>query len=156
MYYYLLAALVLGLDQLSKWWIVKHLEYGETIPVIRHLFYITSQRNRGAAFSILQNQMWFFIIITIIVIIAVMYYMGKVPKNQLLLKIALGLVLGGAIGNFVDRIFRGEVVDFIGVIIVHYYFPVFNIADSALTIGVIFIFIHTYLESKRKKESLHG
>ncbi|MCK6256938.1 signal peptidase II [Fictibacillus sp. KIGAM418] len=156
MYYYLLALLVLGLDQVTKWWIVKNMHYGQSITVIENVFYITSHRNRGAAFGILQNQMWFFIIITIAVIAAVIYYMQKHAKHQPLLRTALGLVLGGATGNFLDRIIRKEVVDFLDVKISNYNYPIFNVADSALVIGVILIFIQTLMESKNKKENMNG
>lgn len=155
MFYYVIALLVLGLDQLTKWWIVKNMHYGQSITVVENFFYITSHRNRGAAFGILQNQMWFFVIITIAVIIAVVYYMQKHAKNQPLLRLALGLVLGGAIGNFLDRIFRKEVVDFLDVKFSSYNYPIFNVADSALVVGVILIFIQTLLESK-KKENMNG
>lgn len=125
--------------------------YGESIPVIDNLFYITSHRNRGAAWGILQGQMWFFYLITIVVILGVIYYIQK-SKTDRLMGVALGLILGGAIGNFIDRIFRQEVVDFIHVYIFSYSFPVFNIADSALTIGVILMIIAMFLEEKRTKE----
>ncbi|MDN4523494.1 signal peptidase II [Fictibacillus fluitans] len=156
MFYYILALFVLGLDQVTKWMIVKNMHYGESITVIENVFYITSHRNRGAAFGILQNQMWFFIIITIAVIFAVIYYMQKHAKHQPLLRLALGLVLGGATGNFLDRIIRKEVVDFLDVKIGSYNYPIFNVADSALVIGVILIFIQTLMESKSKKENMNG
>ncbi|SDM63328.1 signal peptidase II [Fictibacillus solisalsi] len=156
MFYYILALFVLGLDQVTKWMIVKNMHYGESITVIENVFYITSHRNRGAAFGILQNQMWFFIIITIAVILAVIYYMQKHAKHQPLLRLALGLVLGGATGNFLDRIIRKEVVDFLDVKIGSYNYPIFNVADSALVIGVILIFIQTLMESKSKKENMNG
>lgn len=88
MFYYILALFVLGLDQVTKWMIVKNMHFGESITVIENVFYITSHRNRGAAFGILQNQMWFFIIITIAVIFAVIYYMQKHAKHQPLLRLA--------------------------------------------------------------------
>ncbi|KSU85003.1 signal peptidase II [Fictibacillus enclensis] len=156
MFYYILALFVLGLDQVTKWMIVKNMHFGESITVIENVFYITSHRNRGAAFGILQNQMWFFIIITIAVIFAVIYYMQKHAKHQPLLRLALGLVLGGATGNFLDRIIRKEVVDFLDVKIGSYNYPIFNVADSALVIGVILIFIQTLMESKSKKENMNG
>ncbi|MDM5198797.1 signal peptidase II [Fictibacillus enclensis] len=156
MFYYILALFVLGLDQVTKWMIVKNMHFGESITVIENVFYITSHRNRGAAFGILQNQMWFFIIITIAVIFAVIYYMQKHARHQPLLRLALGLVLGGATGNFLDRIIRKEVVDFLDVKIGSYNYPIFNVADSALVIGVILIFIQTLMESKSKKENMNG
>lgn len=149
--YYGITAVIILIDQFTKWLIVKYMAYGESIPVIDNLFYITSHRNRGAAWGILQGQMWFFYLITIVVILGVIYYIQK-SKTDRLMGVALGLILGGAIGNFIDRIFRQEVVDFIHVYIFSYSFPVFNIADSALTIGVILMIIAMFLEEKRTKE----
>lgn len=149
--YYGITVVIILIDQFTKWLIVKYMAYGESIPVIDNLFYITSHRNRGAAWGILQGQMWFFYLITIVVILGVIYYIQK-SKTDRLMGVALGLILGGAIGNFIDRIFRQEVVDFIHVYIFSYSFPVFNIADSALTIGVILMIIAMFLEEKRTKE----
>ncbi|RZT23016.1 signal peptidase II [Fictibacillus sp. BK138] len=150
MFYYLLALLMFAADQATKWMIVKKMDLGQSIPVIDQVLYITSHRNRGAAFGILQDQRYFFIIITVIVVGAVVYYLQKHATDRLL-KIALALVLGGALGNFIDRLLRGEVVDFVDVYIGSYDFPIFNVADSALVIGVGLIFIQSFMESKQKE-----
>jgi signal peptidase II len=150
--FYLLALLVILADQFTKWLIVKNMELGESIPIIHNVLYITSHRNRGAAWGILQNQMWFFYIITIIFVIAVVFYIQKYGKKDKFLGISLGLILGGAIGNFIDRVFRKEVVDFIHTYIFSYNFPVFNVADSALCVGVALIFIQTLLEGRKKEK----
>jgi signal peptidase II len=150
-FYYIISVVVILIDQLSKWWIVKHLELGESIQVIENFLYITSHRNRGAAWGILQGQMWFFYIITVVVIIGIIVYMQRAAKGKRLLGISLGLMLGGAIGNFIDRIFRQEVVDFINTYIFGYDFPVFNIADSALVIGVFLLMIQMFKEESESK-----
>jgi signal peptidase II len=150
LFYYLLALLMLVVDQATKWMIVKKMDLGQSIPVIDQVLYITSHRNRGAAFGILQDQRYFFIIITIVVVGAVIYYLQKHATDKLL-KTALALVLGGALGNFIDRLLRGEVVDFVDVYIGSYDFPIFNVADSALVIGVGLIFIQSFMESKQKE-----
>lgn len=152
MMYYLIALVVIAIDQFTKWLIVKNMELGESIPIIDNVLYITSHRNRGAAWGILQNQMWFFYIITVIFVIGVIYYIQKYGKQDRLLGLSLALILGGAIGNFIDRVWRKEVVDFIHTYIFSYNFPVFNIADSALCIGVALILIQTLLEGKKAKE----
>ncbi|MFC0188969.1 signal peptidase II [Fictibacillus aquaticus] len=152
MVYYLLALAVFVIDHLTKWWIVKSMQLGESIPVIQNFFYITSHRNRGAAFGILQNQRWFFIIITTVVVAAVIYFIAK-KEGDKLFKTSLGLILGGALGNFADRLFRGEVVDFLDFYIGSYDFPIFNIADSALVVGVGLVFIHSMLEGKKEKQN---
>ena len=156
MIYYVIALLVIALDQLTKWMIVKNMEYGESIKIIENLLYITSHRNRGAAWGILQGQMWFFYLITIIVIIAIVYYIQKMAKRNGLLGTSLALMLGGAIGNLIDRVFRQEVVDFVHTYIFSYSFPVFNIADASLTIGVFLLVIHMFLEEKNAKEKNNG
>jgi len=152
MIYYLIALFVITIDQVSKWLIVKNMELGTSIPIIDNVLYITSHRNRGAAWGILENKMWFFYIITVVFVGFIVFYMKKYAKTDKLLGISLGLILGGAIGNFIDRVFRQEVVDFIHVYIFSYNYPVFNIADSALCIGVVLIIIQTLLEGKKMKE----
>jgi signal peptidase II len=151
-FYYIIALFVIVLDQFTKWLIVKNLEVGDSIEIIENFFYITSHRNRGAAWGILQGQMWFFYIITIIVIIGIVIYIQKAVKGKLLLGVSLGLMLGGAIGNFIDRLFRKEVVDFIDTYIFGYDFPIFNIADSALVIGVALLMIQMLKEERKLKE----
>ncbi|MEC3665076.1 signal peptidase II [Bacillus velezensis] len=152
MLYYLIALFIIIADQLTKWLVVSHMELGQSIPVIDQVLYMTSHRNTGAAWGILAGQMWFFYVITIAVIIGIVYYIQRYAKGQMLLGISLGLMLGGAAGNFIDRAARQEVVDFIHVIIVDYHYPIFNIADSSLCVGVILLFIHMLFDSGKKKE----
>lgn len=152
MKYYILAFFILILDQLTKWIIVTKMHLHESMQVIENFFYITSHRNRGAAFGILQGQMWLFFIVTVIVVIFVVYYMQKYAKESVLLGSALGLVLGGAIGNFIDRLFRGEVVDFFDFYIFTYDFAIFNVADMALVIGVGLFMLQILLEEGKARE----
>jgi signal peptidase II len=155
--HYIIALFVILLDQFTKWLIVKKMELGESIEIIENVLYITSHRNRGAAWGILQGQMWFFYIITIVVIIGIIYYMHTHAKGKPLLRLSLAFMLGGAIGNFIDRVFRKEVVDFINTYIFTYDFPIFNIADSSLTIGVVLLFIDMIREERlAKKEKAYG
>ncbi|MFC0474805.1 signal peptidase II [Robertmurraya beringensis] len=155
-FYYIIALIVIILDQWTKWLVVKRMELGESITVIENWFYITSHRNRGAAWGILQGQMWFFYLITVIVIIGIVYYIQKAAKGKMLLGVALGLMLGGAIGNFYDRVVHKEVVDFIHTYIFNYNFPIFNIADSALVIGVGLLMIQMWQEERQSKEIANG
>lgn len=155
MRYYFIALFIIALDQLTKWFIVRKMELGESIGVIDNFFYITSHRNRGAAWGILEGQMWLFYIITILVAIGIVYYMEKHAKGKPLFQISLAFILGGAIGNFIDRLFRKEVVDFLDTYIFKYDFPIFNIADSALTIGVVLMFIQMMIETRKEKEKLN-
>ncbi len=151
--YYILALFVILLDQVTKWVVVKQMQLGESIPVIENLLYITSHRNRGAAWGILQGQMWFFYIITVIVVIGLIIYIQKLKPEEKWFGIALGLMLGGAIGNFIDRVFRKEVVDFVNTYIFSYDFPIFNVADAALVVGVALMFVLTLFEGKTQKEN---
>lgn len=130
--------------------------FGESITIIENVLYITSHRNRGAAWGILQGQMWLFYVITLVVIVAIMYYLRKAAKGKILLGVSLSLMLGGAIGNFIDRVLRKEVVDFIHTYIFGYNFPVFNIADSSLVIGVILLMIQMLLDERGSKEKSYG
>ncbi|MBP1950592.1 signal peptidase II [Virgibacillus litoralis] len=148
--YYIIALVIIAVDQLSKWVITKKMEIGEQITVIENFFYLTSHRNSGAAWGILQGQMIFFYIVTVIVIIGVVYYMEKYAKDSKLLAISLSFILGGAIGNFIDRLFRKEVVDFFDFNLVGYDYPIFNIADSTLVVGVILVLIATFIDEKKK------
>jgi signal peptidase II len=129
---------------------------GENIAIINNLLYVTSHRNRGAAWGILQGQMWLFYVITVIVIVGIIYYLYKETKGKWLLGVSLGLMLGGAIGNFIDRVIRKEVVDFIHMFIFNYNFPVFNIADSALVIGVILLMFQILRDERETKEKSNG
>ena len=151
-WYYIIAVIIIAIDQLTKWMIVKTMELGEQITVIEGFFYLTSHRNTGAAWGILQGQMTFFYIVTVVVVIGVVYYMQKYAKGNRLLATALSLILGGAIGNFIDRIFRKEVVDFFDFLIINYDFPIFNVADSSLVVGVFLIIIGTIIDEVKTKK----
>ena len=148
MWYYILALIAFLVDQGTKFMIAKQLEIGEEIPVIGNFFLITSSRNNGAAFGILPNQRWFFIIVTVFVVVAIIWYMQRVRKSssRKLLPIALSLVLGGAVGNFLDRALNGEVVDFLMLNFGSYTFPIFNIADSCIVIGVALIILDSLID----------
>ncbi len=153
--YYIIALIVIIFDQITKWLIVEKMNVYDSIVIINNFFNITSHRNKGVAWGILQDQMVFFYIITLVVVIGIIYYMQKHGKQSSLLAIGLSLLLGGAIGNFIDRLYRKEVVDFLDFQIFNYNYPIFNIADSALVIGVGLLIIYTILdERKSKKENL--
>ncbi|MDV6376782.1 signal peptidase II [Sporosarcina sp. GW1-11] len=156
MVYYAIAALIVGLDQLTKWLVVKNMELGERISIMDPYLSLLSHRNRGAAWGMLEGKMWLFYIVTVVVIIAILYFFHTEGKKDRLLGISLMLLLGGAIGNFIDRLWKGEVVDFISVLIpvIRYDFPIFNIADAALTIAVILIVLHVVIDEKKKKKKV--
>lgn len=151
MVYYLIAVFVIALDQITKGIIVRNMDVRESIEIIRDFFYITSHRNTGAAWGMLEGQMWLFYIITVIVVAGIIYFMQTQAKGKPLFQMSLAFILGGAIGNFIDRLFRKEVVDFLDTYIFGYDFPIFNIADAALTIGVIMLFIQMISEERKEK-----
>ena len=154
--YYGVAALVIFLDQVTKWLVVKNMDLGERIGIAEPYLGLLSHRNKGAAWGMLEGQMWLFYIVTVIVIGGIIYFFHKESKGHPLFAWSLMFLLGGAIGNFIDRIWRKEVVDFVDVLIpiVNYDFPIFNIADAALTVGVVMIIIHVILDEKNNKKKV--
>ncbi|SER57769.1 signal peptidase II [Psychrobacillus sp. OK032] len=154
--FYGLAAIVIALDQWTKWLIVNNMELGERIPILDPYFALLSHRNRGAAWGMLQGQMGLFTIVTVVVIIGIIYYFHKEAKGKPLFQVGLMMLLGGAIGNFIDRLWRSEVVDFVDVLIpiINYDFPIFNIADAALSIGVVMVIIFIIKEERAEKKKV--
>lgn len=146
-----LAIFLIVMDQLAKWIIVKTMEIGESVPVIGDIVEITSHRNYGAAWGMLQNQMIFFYLITIVVLFMILYFYKKEAVSRPVMQLGLTLVFAGAIGNFIDRLFRGNVVDFIDTKIINYDFPIFNIADACLTIGVLVLLYEMLVNESKVK-----
>lgn len=137
-------------DQLTKFIIRTQMTLGESFAVVPKFLYITSHRNNGAAWGILSGKMTFFYIITIIVLIALIVFYIKEAKNNMLMQIAISLLFSGALGNFIDRVSSSEVVDFIDTVIFGYDFPIFNIADASLTIGVVLLIIVLLKDQNQK------
>lgn len=154
--YYGVAVLIIAVDQWTKWLVLENMELGERIPVMEPYLAWLSHRNRGAAWGMLEGQMWLFAIITTAVIIGILYYFHKHAKGQPLFQLSLMVLLGGAVGNFIDRLVRGEVVDFVDVLIpvINYEFPIFNVADAALTVGVVLMIIFIIYDEKQEKKKV--
>lgn len=140
MYWIILIAGLVGIDQWTKWYFLKNKELFNKFEVIKDFFYLTYLENRGAAFGILQNFRWFFIIITIIALAIMIGYFIK--SDNIFLRLALSILIAGAIGNFIDRLFRGYVVDFLDFYLFGYDFPVFNVADICVNVGVFLLVIY--------------
>lgn len=144
-----LAALFIVLDQASKLWISSHFIYGESLPLIPYFNFILAH-NTGAAFSFLSDaggwQRWLFSMIALIASIWIVRLMRQ-HAHETLFCLALALVLGGALGNLIDRIAYGYVVDFIDFYVNNWHFPAFNVADSAISVGAALLI----LDSFRKK-----
>lgn len=147
------AAIVIGLDQWTKSWVratIPKFTYIVPIDQLGEYFVFEHVDNYGAAFGILQNQGNLFIVIAAIVTLAILYYAGTLAPNQRFLRFLLGLQLGGALGNVVDRLYQGYVTDFVRMGIPGvYYWPNFNIADSAIVCGVIGLAIYIFAEDIR-------
>jgi signal peptidase II len=127
--------LVVALDQAAKYLVAAHMWQGQSLPLIEGLVYATYVMNKGAAFSILQGQRWLFLATTPVVLAVILWYMRGVSKSDRLIRIALALFCGGALGNYIDRLRFGAVTDFID----FRFFPVFNVADSCIVVGVIIL-----------------
>ena len=121
------------LDQVTKYLTIKYLALYESIPIIKDIFHLTYIQNRGTAFGILQGQSTFFIIVTLALVGLIVVFYRHLPLDDYLTRFGLGLALGGAIGNLIDRIRLGYVIDFLDFRV----WPVFNIADSAIVIAVV-------------------
>ena len=130
---------LIALDQWVKFEIVKNIQLGEVKPFIPKILSLTYLRNTGAAFSILENQQWLFAVITLVVIGAAIWYLSKHIKDSVWLLSALSLIIAGGIGNFIDRMHQGFVVDMFQLDFIN--FAIFNVADSYLTIGVLVLIV---------------
>ena len=145
-----LSALVIVLDQISKAWITSRFAYGETLYVTG-VFDLVLAHNTGAAFSFLHDaggmQRWLFSIIAIVASVWIVWLLRK-HGTQTLFALALSLILGGALGNLIDRIAYGYVVDFLHFHWNEHYFPAFNLADSAITCGAFLMIWDNFTEKK--------
>ena len=162
-------AFVVGLDQLTKYLALAHLQEYHSVPWIRGVVHFTLVHNEGAAFGILSDHRWVFLVFSSLAIVGLCVYLFRFCKTDLWVKVALSFVIGGGIGNMIDRIAVGAVVDFIELPflwlpILNMYFPIFNIADSFVTVGVGILIVRLIRlqileirEEKRKKaESQNG
>ena len=147
----IVAIVTLIIDQITKKVITATMNIGDSYEVIPHFLNITSHRNNGAAWGILSGKMGFFYIITLIILAVLIIFYIKETKYNAFMQVAISLLFAGALGNFIDRVFNGEVVDFIDTNIFGYDFPIFNVADSSLTIGVIFVIIALIKDATKKE-----
>lgn len=130
-----IALSVFAADQVSKYLVLRYLKVGESwnpVPLLRGLFSVTHVVNSGAAFGLFPDQGTLFVVIAVVVVVAIVAYYRYLPTDRWLVRASLGLQLGGALGNLLDRLHYGYVVDFIDFKV----WPVFNLADSAIVIGV--------------------
>jgi len=143
-----IAAAVVIVDRITKIYVERHfgVPYGPR-QVVDHVLYLTVTRNAGAAFGLFQNFTLGFLLISAVVMVAILFYYGRLPTGDWPARLGLALVFGGAISNAYDRGVKGSVVDFIQV--PHY--PIFNVADSAITVGVAVLLIGTVWRGRSRR-----
>lgn len=144
----ILFAILLIIDQMSKFWIDETMRLQDSIDVIPGFFRITYLHNTGAAWSMLEGKMWFFYIVTVVAVIAMLYFYKQSKSKEMLFQTGIICMLSGTIGNLIDRLAFQYVRDFIDFNLLGYEFPVFNIADMALCIGVGIIIVDILLEER--------
>ncbi|GAW68695.1 signal peptidase [Geoanaerobacter pelophilus] len=148
------STLVLVLDQLTKVYIDKTMRLHDSIPVIDGFFSITYLRNKGAAFGILANSAWrlpFFLLVSAVAVLVILVVLSRLRDDQKGSAVSLSLIFSGALGNLIDRVRLGEVIDFLDVYWKGHHWPAFNVADSAICVGVFLLAIEMVLEERREK-----
>lgn len=141
-----LFVVLVSLDQISKFWISSSMQLSQSITVIPSFFQITYLHNTGAAWSMLEGKMLFFYVVTIVALIVMGYFYVSCDKKDKLTLLGLVMMIAGTCGNFIDRVIYQYVRDFLDFYILGYDFPVFNIADMALCIGVFFILVSVVID----------
>ena len=151
-----ISVVIIVLDQVTKWLMVSWLALYETVAVMPYLN-LTMAHNYGAAFSFLAQaggwQRWFFIVLAIAISIILIVWLAKLKPHAKLEAISLSLILGGAIGNVIDRIVYGYVVDFLDVYIGSSHWPAFNVADSAICIGAVLLILDSFKSESESQTS---
>ena len=150
MIYFIICALVVLLDQVSKAVIEKNFELEESLVVIKGFFSLTYTQNRGAAFGMLQGARVFFIILTVAIFVLAYFYFRKNKPSGVLEKLAISFIAGGALGNFIDRAFLSYVRDFLSADFID--FPIFNIADCFICIGAALYILSVFLYDKKRAD----
>jgi signal peptidase II len=158
MKYMLVSVVAVGvvmLDQLTKWIIREHVPLYDSIVVFPSFFQITHLKNTGGAFGIFAGahdalRLPFFLSVSVIAFVVLLYFVRRVPAQQRLLLLALGGILGGALGNFIDRVVAGEVTDFLYFHWRDYYWPAFNFADSFISIGMVVLLGYSFFGQEEK------
>ncbi|HHY83249.1 MAG TPA: signal peptidase II [Clostridiales bacterium] len=139
--------LVVAADQITKYISVHYLKPLETVPVLEGIFHLTYVENRGAAFGILQGQRWFLIALPLLIIAVTIIYLVTHRNDSLMTRICLSVILGGALGNLIDRILLGYVVDMLQAAFIN--FPVFNVADTAVVCGTFALALQILIFQER-------
>ena len=156
--FYLIALAIVLTDQATKAIVLRTMRLGQSIPIVPGYFDLTFVLNPGAAFSLLATlperiRSPFFILISVAAAVLIVVYRARHLRGHRLATVSLGLILGGAVGNLIDRIRYGVVVDFLDAHVHQYHWPVFNVADSAISVGVTLLLIEMLLEWRRERRS---
>jgi signal peptidase II len=151
MLWLIITILVIIADQVTKYIVVRNISPNEMIPVIDRFFYLTLHRNQGGAWGIFQESGTLFLVLIPVVSAFVLY--SIIRSRDKVLRALLGLILGGAIGNYIDRVAGGKVIDFLLFYIGPYPFPVFNAADIAVTCGTILLAVYVLFIYKEPKKA---
>ncbi|MBQ8192622.1 MAG: signal peptidase II [Bacilli bacterium] len=144
----IISIILLIIDQISKILVIKYIDINNSIELIKNFFYLTYTHNEGAAFSILTGQRIFLILIAITILIIIFNYIRKNKTKNKVETVAFSLIIGGSLGNLIDRIVRGYVVDFLDFKILGYNYPIFNLADTFIVVGVFLLFIFVFRKEK--------
>ncbi len=158
MSYWVIIVLTVVFDQVSKLWIVNSFELFHSKIIIPGFFNLVYVTNSGAAFSILADvdspwRHYFFVGVGVVALIVLSFFWYRLRKNSAYFSVALALIAGGAAGNLIDRVRVGAVVDFIDIYVGSYHWPAFNVADSAICIGVTVYLVFSFIEEKQKNNS---
>lgn len=146
-------AAVILLDQISKQLVVRSLQWYDIVPLVPH-FNLVHMKNTGAAFSMMSDASpVLFVLLGVGVSIGILIWLRRHPRDQHLIAIALSLIMGGALGNVIDRVTRGHVVDFVDFYVGSWHFAAFNVADMAISCGAALLVIDMLLDLRREKSS---
>lgn len=140
----ILTLVCLFIDIGSKLIVSNFIEIGHSVKIIDNFLYLTYVKNTGAAWSIFSDKPWLVLVVSEVIILGIIFYTYKNKHDNLLDKIAFALIIGGAIGNFIDRVVYGYVIDFFDFYIFGYDYPIFNVADIFIVIGVVILMISTW------------
>lgn len=135
---------IVGLDQLTKWLTVHHLELYESFPLWEDVLHFTYVRNEGMAFGMLDNRRWIFMTFSAVAIVALAVYLFRFRPKSKWLQVSIAMIIGGGIGNMIDRIFLGYVIDFIDFTLID--FAVFNVADSFVCVGAGILIVYLLID----------
>ena len=156
LWYLFIALLVMSFDQFTKYWVAVNLREGDEIDVIRGFFKLSYTENPGIAFGMLNNGnvKWLLVAVSVTAIMVVVYYMRRTPISNTMLLWSLSLLAAGICGNLIDRFRLGRVIDFLLLYYKSYQWPVFNVADTAITIGAALMAIELFLSPQAERPAI--